>query len=615
MNTSDFYNIIDNELDVLLEKYKDDAFLEKHKKNSNNQKSYAFLIWFLGFYGKLLDHANYITEGSHDNSCDVVIHWTDDQGKKVFYVVQSKWNNARKAETEVSRDEILKGLSEFETLMAGKNEKINDKLKAKLEELSEHLKANGEVKFIFLSLAQYKGGADDNIRTFLENDPKRSFEVIDINRIRNDYINRNYKQINPINPLETQYNPEEDRVKIQLAGHANFIKVEKPFDAYTVLVRPKMIYELFNKYNFLLFFENIRNPLLQSQFNPEIEYTISKNPAFFWYYNNGITAITHDLPTIGQQAENIEVGGLQIINGAQTVYSIYHAYSNALPGKRRQIDQDALITLRLLRTGGRDFDINVTRYTNSQSPIRDSDFFANDDIQLALQNTSYDTPVWYRKRRGEFRVLPEGIRSVSNEIFADIYLAYHLDDPVTLYTKYLTEITKNKNLSFISANRNNGRQEGLYEKIFNEETTYEDMLSAFYVADTVLEKAEKTIDETSLLFFYWLALSKFAITKYLQAKFDENINASRHIIRSYEKGEKDFIIKAFGYTIEHHAEQLNVEISEQQIPQKFNNTLSFNEVKRTFEWRLDTEQIENMTIDKAKHIIKTLDFRPKTNKL
>jgi len=405
MKTSDFYDIIDKELDVLLEKYKDDAFLQKHKKNSNNQKSYAFLIWFLDFYGKLLDHSNYITEGSHDSSCDVVINWRDNQGKKVFYIVQSKWNNARKAEAEVERDEILKGLSEFETLMTGKKEKINDKLKAKLEQLSEHLRDNGEVKFIFLSLSQYKGGADDNIHTFLENDPKRSFEVIDINRIRNDYIDRKYKGIKPINPLEPQYNPEESPVKIQLASNANFIQVEKPFDAYTLLVRPKMIYELFNKYNFLLFYKNVRNPLLQSQFNEEIENTVLENPAFFWYYNNGITAITNDLPTIGQQAENIEVGGLQIINGAQTVYSIYRAYRNASPGKRRQMDQDALITLRILRTGGRDFDINVTRYTNSQSPIKDSDFFANDDIQIALQNASYKTPIWYQKRRGEFRVL------------------------------------------------------------------------------------------------------------------------------------------------------------------------------------------------------------------
>ncbi len=608
MITSDFYHIIDKELEVLLERYKNNVFVQKHKKNLNNQKSYAFLMWFVNFYGKLSNYSDYITEGNDDSSCDIVFDLKDNQGKKVFYIVQSKWNNARKAEAEVERDEILKALSEFETLMAGEKEKINDTLKAQLKLLLEHLRDNGEVKFIFLSLSQYKGGADDNIRTFLKNDPKRSFEVIDINRIRNDYIDRNYKDINPINPLESQYNPEESPIKIRLAGNANFIKIEKPFDAYTVLVRPRMIYELFEKYNFLLFYKNVRNPLLQSQFNEEIEYTISKNPAFFWYYNNGITAITYDLPTIGQQAENIEVMGLQVINGAQTVYSIYHAYKNASPGKRRRLDQDALITLRLLRTGGRDFDINVTRYTNSQNPVRDSDFFANDDIQLTLQNASYITPVWYRKRRGEFRVLPEGIRSVSNEVFADIYLAYHLGNPVALFRKYQIEIARNKNMCFISANRNNGSEGGLYEKIFNEDTTYEDMLSAFYVTDTILKQADKRIDEIAYSFFYWLALSKITITKYLQAKYSDKIKVNRQIIQLYEKGETEFIIRAFGFTLGMQTTVFNDDESmrEQHMSKMLDNSSYFENMKEEFDKAFEADDIESMPINRAVMAIKLL---------
>ena len=49
MVTKDFYNTIDQELDVLLEKYKEDEYLQKHGKAKNNQKSYALLIWFLEF--------------------------------------------------------------------------------------------------------------------------------------------------------------------------------------------------------------------------------------------------------------------------------------------------------------------------------------------------------------------------------------------------------------------------------------------------------------------------------------------------------------------------------------------------------------------------------------
>jgi len=166
--------------------------------------------------------------------------------------------------------------------MRGEKRNVNYRLKEKLEKLDKHLKSNGEVKFIFLSLSQYNGGADDNIKTFTNNDDKIKFEVIDINLIRTDYIDRKYKKIEPLNPLEKYLNPEEVPILIDISQeHGNFIKIEKPFEAYMVLLKPKSVYDLFNQYGFALFYKNVRNPLLQSQFNKQIEKTAIDNPAFF----------------------------------------------------------------------------------------------------------------------------------------------------------------------------------------------------------------------------------------------------------------------------------------------------------------------------------------------
>lgn len=420
MFTKDFYKIIDGELNGLLEKYKADKFIQKHKNAINNQKSYALLIWFLEFYGKISNYTSYITDGDNDSSCDIVFDNTNNYGDKIFYVVQSKWNNEGNSEKESDKDEILKALSDFTTILRGEKDDFNDKLKLKLEELDKHLKENGEVKFIFLTLSQYRGGADENIKAFINNDEKLKFEVIDINRIKFDYIDRKYKKIEPLNPLETYQNPEESLIDIEIVQGNGSIKIEKPFEAYMFLLRPKSIYDLFEKYSFALFYKNVRNPLLQSQFNEEIEKTAIENPAYFWYYNNGITGITYLLPKIGKKAEKIQLTGLQIINGAQTVYSIYQAYKNASPTKRIQMDSESLLTLRLLKSGGKDFDLNVTRYTNLQNPIYDRDFCANDDIQVKLQNESYQTKLWYEKRRDEFRELPEEITKVPNHVFANV---------------------------------------------------------------------------------------------------------------------------------------------------------------------------------------------------
>ena len=93
------------------------------------------------------------------------------------------------------------------------------------------------------------------------------FEFYDINRVKIDFIERRYKKIDPINPLENYYNPEESKINIEIQkinkSSGNFIRVEKPFEAYVFLIKPKTIYELFDKYGFSLFF--IENPISKKQ--------------------------------------------------------------------------------------------------------------------------------------------------------------------------------------------------------------------------------------------------------------------------------------------------------------------------------------------------------------
>ena len=608
MITKDFYNIIDTELDILLVKYKEDKFLKKHRSAINNQKSYALLIWFLEFYGRISNYSNFITDGDNDSSCDIVFDNINNQGDRVFYVVQSKWNNADNSEKETDKDEILKALNDFETILRGEKQNINEKLKIKLEELDNHLKANGEVKFIFLSLSQYFGGADENINSFRNNDNKTKFEIIDINRIKIDYIDRVYKKIEPINPLESYQNPEENPVSIEIVQKNGNIKIEKPFEAYMFLLRPKSIYNLFKKYGFALFYKNVRNPLLQSQFNEDIEKTANENPAYFWYYNNGITAITYLLPVIGKKAENIELTGLQIINGAQTVYSIYRAYGSASPTKRIQMDSEALITLRLLKSGGKDFDLNVTRYTNSQNPVNDRDFCANDDIQVMLQNSSYQTKIWYEKRRDEFRETPKDIKKIPNFVFANVYLAYHLQDPVSVLKNNTQNAKTNKDLNFIS---HKDHKDGLYEKIFNKETSYENMLCAFYVFNSIDEITPFSYQDTfKTNIYHLLALFKVAFTKYLRAKYGDKINVNKHIIKIYEKDEKEIMIKTFKFLNQFVEKQVEVVNNEEKTTERiitFLFTLAhYEKIKDSLEdVEISISDIEGIVLEKDEEIIES----------
>ena len=225
------------------------------------------------------------------------------------------------------------------------------------------------------------------------------------------------------------------------------------------------------------------------------------------------------------------------------------------------MDSESLVTLRLLKSGGKDFDLNVTRYNNSQNPVEDRDFCANDDIQIMLQNASYQTNIWYEKRRDEFRETPENVKKVPNYIFANVYLAYHLQDPVNVIKNY-DQRKMNKNLNFISHKEH---KDGLYEKIFNDKTTFENMLCAFYVFNVIYNAAPFSYQATfRSSLYHFLALFKVAFTKYLRAKFGDNINVNQHIIKIYEKNDKEIIMKTFQFLQQFVDEQIEVSDNEEK---------------------------------------------------
>lgn len=610
MKNQEFYNIIDAEISRVLQEYKNDDYLNRNRNSVNNQKSYGLLIWFLEFYGRIRNYQGYITDGNDDSSCDIVFDRLDSQGKRVFYIVQSKWNNAKNALKKSDKDEILKALSDFEAILSDKKKNLNDKLKERLKDFQEHIKANGEVKFIFLSLATYDNNADENIQSFLNKQEKTEFEIIDLDRIKYDYIDRNFKKITPVNPLETNYNPEESPITIEVERfgreQGNFIKVERPFEAYVFLVRPKIIYELFEKYGFTLFFKNVRNPLLESQFNREIEETATENPAFFWYYNNGITAITSFLPTIRHQAEKIDITGFQVINGAQTVYSIYKAYKAATLIGRRQLNTEVLITLRLLKSGGRDFDLNVTRYTNSQNPIKDRDFYANDDIQIQLQNASYNTNIWYEKRRGEFRkeTLPKGVRVIPNYVLANVYLAFHLQEPMKVIDNSLYLEEEGKDFNFISQQLD---KKGTYEMIFGK-ATFEEMLSAFYVLDVFLKITNTSYEKSINLHFIsgyhiniynFIGIAAIVLKKYFHEKYGQTVNVNRQINEKYDTNSNLFFARILKFTlkfIENNMDKVTSDVAMKFAEFAFDG-VSYKRIEQEIkDYRLKPNEIDNLEI-------------------
>ena len=265
MTIQDFYDTLDTEFQKVIDDNPHDQRLQKDKQNI---KSYAFMIWFMRFYGRRTIHNQYITDGDDDTSCDIIFSNLDAFGKTVFYVVQAKWNNRKNATSKFSGETFRATLADFELVLTGQKQVLrNENFARKYEELRKHIEQNGDIKFIYLTLCQTNPSVADNIEAF-KRATHHDVEIIDIERLKRDFIEVRYKHIQPENPLEYDYNPEEEAIDLaieQLETDKNYVQIQAPFKTYMLLIRPKTIHDLFAKYGFKLFFRNIRNPLIASQ--------------------------------------------------------------------------------------------------------------------------------------------------------------------------------------------------------------------------------------------------------------------------------------------------------------------------------------------------------------
>ncbi len=610
MLLSTFYDLINNELSSALTDNAQDERTKTHKDPKQN-KGYAMLIWFLKFYGQKELYKSYITDGKDDSSCDIIFSNKNVQDEELFYVVQSKYidfdttKNQEKAFPKIKKEEFGSALNDFSVILGGeKNVGKNKEFNRKYKELRNHLEQNGKVKFIFFTLANHNSELEEAVEAFNRNyAPNVSLEVIDIERMRRDYIEFKYKEIETSNPLEYNYSPEDAPIELAIErlkdSKRDIFEFEGRDKAYILLLKPKTVYELFKKYKFSLFFKNVRNPIHRSNYNQKIVDTLLKKPNAFWYFNNGITAITKIVPDIGVHAKKIELEGLQIINGAQTVYSIYKAYEQASPLERKSMDNYAKVALRLIGSGDEEFNMQITRYTNLQNPMHDRDFWANDEIQQRLQNKSFETNFWYEKRQDEFRLDEAqqdtlGIHVLPNTIFVFAYVVFHLQTPI---------FAIHRGKDFFISRRDD--KDGLYEEIFNEKTRFEDMFASLFIFNIlsilkglIIENIDKkTLDYLTPT----LALSKIVMQKYYESKFTNEphkpLQLSKFLLnlsKANKKEDRKELMNILAYTQDILEEQLNNDA--QKFNSLMNNAVFYENIKHKIEEgeiAIDIEAIKN----------------------
>jgi hypothetical protein len=147
-----------------------------------------------------------------------------------------------------------------------------------------------------------------------------------------------------------------------------------------------------------LFNKNVRAFLNNKNLKNEIGETIAELPGKFHIYHNGIVIATPEKIKFTTSSKVI-IKRPQIINGAQTINSLYEIYKDDL--KNRNL-KEAKIICKIV-TADMELTNKICETSNTQIPIKPWDLRANDNIQLYLEKIINNIGYSYI-RKGVLRV-------------------------------------------------------------------------------------------------------------------------------------------------------------------------------------------------------------------
>jgi len=180
-----------------------------------------------------------------------------------------------------------------------------------------------------------------------------------------------------------------------------------PLKVMVGFVNVNQLIRLVDRYsNNELFEKNVRLFLgTGKDVNKGIIKTVTSNESvWFGYMNNGVSMTAEDvrvdLPAIKGKVR-VRLTGMQIINGCQTVNSLYYAKYSPDLKDRFQGNSNVMVRIYQIEPANKPFHDALIVATNSQNAIRPEDLVSNDATQCAIQQIYQDYGIGYERKEGE----------------------------------------------------------------------------------------------------------------------------------------------------------------------------------------------------------------------
>ena len=381
---SDFKKQIEEDIKEYQENYEYISNIEKDE--------WAFNYWVLDklFYEdeelveeKIVDY--------HDLGIDAYEIYED---TKDIFLIQNKYYGETTGITAeyVKNDFLLRAI----TALENGTYKKSDELQGAFSKYKDSADFTVHLQ-LFVTNNIHNKEADDYVKKFNISHPKYIAKIFYLDDIEERYYG------------ETQQIKKNIFVKVESVNKGTILnintegyKLENVIDARYVLTPVVSVYRLYRdsiEKGYPIFDKNIREYLGNKGVNKSIYRTLldEEDRKNFFYYNNGITVICDKMTKIVTQPSDYNMNAVftidnpQIVNGCQTVNSIYEALKNIDPNKLEKEFKDTFVMLKILeidRDDNADSKLykDIVKYTNSQNSIDEKTFVANTDTFIRLQN-------------------------------------------------------------------------------------------------------------------------------------------------------------------------------------------------------------------------------------
>lgn len=354
---------------------------------------YAFLYWVLmNLYN--VDESmieDYITE-YNDKSIDCFVHFEDN---KELYIIQCKYYEMNGV---IARNDISDFLQmPMTALLKGdyKKSKNLQKIFSKAIDDSEY-----KIYFHFYSTSTYySDDIDSSFKRFNnENHNYKALlraEFIDLKGIYEKYYGKSYKEKKTLT------------FDLGTVSRGTFASLREEYkieglrcEAYYIITPVSEIYRLRAKSKtdgYQLFEENIREYLGESAVNKGIIDTLrGEEKNNFLFYNNGITMICSKVgrDDIRNEMRYIPLSNPQVVNGCQTVNSIYTVLDSYSEKEIQQQYQNVFVMVKVLVIAENSIDDkkfyrNVVKYTNRQNSVPDKAFLSSEQSVFTRIQTEF----------------------------------------------------------------------------------------------------------------------------------------------------------------------------------------------------------------------------------